>query len=193
MVPQRSAAIPSDRWDAWMAAAQAGDQRAYQDLLREILPLLRQVARRRIADRAEAEDAVQDTLLTLHRIRHAYDPARPLRPWLVALCERRCIDRLRIRARLARRETQAEARPETPVLPEAEQRIACGELRAAIASLPRAQRLALTLAKLHELPLAEAAAQSGLSPGALKVATHRAVQSLRRRLRALDAGAASAG
>jgi RNA polymerase sigma-70 factor (ECF subfamily) len=41
----------------------------------------------------------------------------------------------------------------------------------------------LALAKLEDLPLAEASARSGLSVGALKVATHRAVRSLRGRLR----------
>ncbi|MBX9700391.1 MAG: RNA polymerase subunit sigma, partial [Acetobacteraceae bacterium] len=90
-------------WEARMAAAMAGDARAYDRLLRDILPLLRGIARRRIIDAAEAEDAVQDTLLTIHRLRHSYDPARPLRPWLVALCERRCVDRLRARGRLSAR------------------------------------------------------------------------------------------
>jgi RNA polymerase sigma-70 factor, ECF subfamily len=188
MIPQRNTADPagSGPWEAWMAAAQAGDQRAYAALLREVLPLLRGVARRRIADRAEAEDAVQDTLLTLHRLRHSYDPARPLRPWLVTLCERRCVDRLRIRMRRARHEAPAEAQAEPAAPQEMEQHIACGELRAAIAALPRVQRLALSLAKLQELSLAEAAARAGVSAGALKVATHRALHALRRRLRTAE-------
>ena len=56
-------------------------------------------------------------------------------------------------------------------------------LRAAVAELPEAQRQALALAKLEDLPLAEASARSGMSVGALKVATHRAVKALRRRLK----------
>ena len=44
-----------------MVAAQAGDSRAYDRLLRDCLPLLRAIARRRIADRHEAEDAVLGT------------------------------------------------------------------------------------------------------------------------------------
>jgi RNA polymerase sigma-70 factor (ECF subfamily) len=82
-----------------MATAQAGDGVAYDALLRELLPMLRGMARRRLADPAEAEDAVQDTLLTFHRLRCAYDPTRPIRPWLAAICERRCLDRLRRRMR----------------------------------------------------------------------------------------------
>ena len=48
--------------------------------------------------------------------------------------------------------------------------------------LPESQRTALGLTKLQDLTLQEASARSGMSVGALKVATHRAVQTLRRRL-----------
>lgn len=181
-------------WESRMAAAVAGDARAYDRLLRDILPLLRGIARRRIHDRAEAEDAVQDTLLTLHRLRHGYDPARPLRPWLVALCERRCIDRLRSRGRIVSRHAALDDCAEAVLAhaPVAEATIAAAELRAAIATLPATQRQALTLAKLQDLPLVEASARSGLSVGALKVATHRALRTLRRRLDVMPAGAVTA-
>jgi RNA polymerase sigma-70 factor (ECF subfamily) len=172
-------------WEAWMAAAQSGDARAYDTLLRAALPLLRAVARRRIRDPAEAEDAVQDALLTIHRLRHTYDPARPIRPWLTAICERRSIDRLRRHGRRQGREAPIEGIGETLAAPGANQgeaKVASAELRAAVAELPPAQRTALGLAKLQDLPLAEASARSGMSVGALKVATHRAVKALRRRL-----------
>jgi RNA polymerase sigma-70 factor, ECF subfamily len=100
---------PPGRWEALMATAQAGDGVAYDALLRELLPMLRGMARRQLADPAEAEDAVQDTLLTFHRLRRAYDPTRPIRPWLAAICERRCLDRLRRRMRETARETSFEA------------------------------------------------------------------------------------
>jgi len=172
-----------------MAAAQAGDAAAYNALLRAILPLLRNIARRRIANPAEAEDAVQDALLTIHRLRHTYDPARPIRPWLVAITERRAVDRLRRQGRRAGRESSIEEHGETLAAPAAntgEARVAAAELRAAVAELPQAQQTALALAKLEDLPLAEASARSGMSVGALKVATHRAVRALRRRLRVED-------
>ena len=63
-----------------------------------------------------------------------------------------------------------------------QQEVAAAELRAAVAELPPSQQTALALAKLEDLPLAEASARSGMSVGALKVATHRAVKALRRRL-----------
>lgn len=177
------------RWEAWMVAAQAGDARAYDQLLRDCLPLLRGIARRRIRDTHEAEDAVQDTLLTIHRMIATYDPDRPLRPWIVAIAERRCVDRLRRRGRGAGRETPIDDHAETLAAPSGEtgeERIAGRQLREAVAELPESQRTALRLAKLEDLPLAEASRRSGLSVGALKVATHRALRSLRRRLGAED-------
>jgi len=177
------------RWEAWMVAAQAGDARAYDMLLRDCLPLLRAIARRRIRDSHEAEDAVQDTLLTMHRMIATYDPSRPLRPWIVAIAERRCIDRLRRRGRGAGRETPIDDHAETLAAPDTgngEDRVAGRELRDAVAELPESQRTALRLAKLEDLPLAEASRRSGLSVGALKVATHRALRTLRRRLGAED-------
>lgn len=180
-----SAASDGGEWETWMVAAQAGDTRAYDRLLRAILPFLRAVVRRRVADPSEAEDAVQDALLTIHQLRASYEPGRPIRPWLAAIAERRAIDRLRRHGRRQGRETPIDDFGETlpaPAANDGEARVASAELRAAVAELPQAQRTALGLAKLQDLPLAEASARSGMSVGALKVATHRAVKALRKRL-----------
>lgn len=177
-------AAAESRWAALMVAAQAGDRRAYETLLREVTPRIRVLCRARIRDAAEVEDAVQDTLLTLHALRHTYDPARPFGPWLSTIASRRAVDRLRRRGRTAGREAPLDELPDSAasVTPEAEARLDAQRLRAAVAELPDSQRTALSLAKLQDLPLAEAAARSGLSVGALKVATHRALRSLRRKL-----------
>lgn len=174
------------RWSALMAAAQDGDTRAYDRLLRECLPLLRSICRARLCDTTDTEDAVQDALLTLHRVRATYDPARPFTPWISAIAERRALDRGRARGRRAGREIDIEhAGPiMDSSLPPAERGLERAELRAALRDLPASQRQALQLAKIEELSLSEASARSGLSVGALKVATHRALASLRKRLRA---------
>ncbi len=171
------------RWVGLMAEAQAGNGRAYETLLREISPRIRQLCRARIREAAEVEDAVQDTLLTLHQLRHTFDPARPFGPWLAAIASRRAVDRLRRRGRTAGRESNLDDLPESAagVAPVAEERLAARDLREAVGTLPESQRTALRLAKLEDLSLAEASARSGLSVGALKVATHRAMQTLRRR------------
>ena len=191
--PGLAAAAPDDRdardlrWSRLMAAAQAGDRRAYEDLLRECLPLLRQICRARLRDATEAEDAVQDTLLTIHRARASYDASRPFRPWLVAITERRALDRIRARGRRSGREAALDLAADLPApTGSADAALdadrAAAKLRDAVQDLPQSQRTALGLTKLQDLTLQEASARSGMSIGAIKVATHRAMQTLRRRL-----------
>ncbi|MGH6629730.1 MAG: sigma-70 family RNA polymerase sigma factor [Burkholderiales bacterium] len=172
-------------WSIYMARAQGGDREAYRRLLEEITPYVRSLAARRIQNRSDVEDAVQDALLTVHAVRHTYDPARPFGPWLVAIANRRIIDGLRRRGRAGSRETPLEAEHETFAAPEANYHEVASEgraLREAVDSLPPGQREAIRLLKLNEMSLKEAAAASGMSVAALKVATHRALKSLRKML-----------
>jgi RNA polymerase sigma-70 factor (ECF subfamily) len=55
-------------------------------------------------------------------------------------------------------------------------------LREAVERLPPGQREAVRLLKLKEMSLKEAAAVSGMTVAALKVATHRALKRLRKML-----------
>jgi RNA polymerase sigma-70 factor (ECF subfamily) len=171
-------------WSALMARAQEGDSAAYRRLLEEMTPYLRHVVTRYQRDPGEAEDVVQDILLTVHAMRRSYDPARPFGPWLVAIARRRIADRLRRQGRLRRNEvagleTETLAGPQTNM---PEDVLDHRDLHAAIETLPEGQRQAVTLLKLEELSLKEASDRTGLSVAALKVATHRAMGSLRRRL-----------
>ena len=174
------------RWSQLMAAAQDGDRLAYESLLREIVPFIRNVVFRRRRAEAEIEDVVQDVLLTIHRVRHTYDPARPFKPWVSAIAERRAIDRLRRYSLRAKREisddTAYETFPDPRANREMEVSAAAEELSAAITTLPEQQREAVELLKLKEMSLIEASKTSGRSVAALKVNMHRALKSLKARL-----------
>ncbi len=168
-----------------MARAQDGDAAAYRRLLEEIVPYLRALAARHHRDECDIEDTVQDVLLTLHATRHAYDPARPFAPWLVAIARRRAIDRLRQQRRAGR--TDAALRAEHETFAPAQANLERAELeqnavRDAVERLPPGQRKAVTLLKLREMPLKQAAEASGMSIAALKVAMHRALRNLRKML-----------
>ena len=179
--------VMEDAWSQLMASAQAGDRAAYERLLREILPMLRAIAGRwhRTPDRRE--DVVQDILLTIHRVRHTYDPARPFAHWLATIARRRAIDALRRRGRLEKFEIYDEDAYVTFSDPaankEATTRDQAQGLGAAISVLPESQREAVELLKLRELSLAEASRLSGKSISALKVNVHRAIKSLRAQLK----------
>jgi RNA polymerase sigma-70 factor (ECF subfamily) len=170
-------------WDGLMAAAQDGDAASYARLLSELVPLLRAIIRRRGIAGDRVEDVVQDTLLTVHRVRHTYDPARPFVPWLAAIATRRSIDARRRQQRVDGWEDMASDVLETFLDPATNSEVEEGErrahLKAAMSSLPTRQREALELTKLRELSTAEAARISGQSVGAIKVNTHRAIRALR--------------
>ena len=171
-------------WSILMARAQEGDRAAYHRLLQEITPYLRSLAARRHRDPGDVEDAVQDVLLTIHSIRQTYDPTRPFAPWLVAIANRRFIDRLRRQGRTRDREIPLTAEHETFYEPAAnlDERPDGRELEGMVNNLPAAQQNAVRLLKLKELSLKEAAAMSGMSITSLKVNTHRALKSLRKML-----------
>ncbi|HTY68265.1 MAG TPA: sigma-70 family RNA polymerase sigma factor [Alphaproteobacteria bacterium] len=173
-------------WSRKMAAAQDGDRAAYDQLLREILPFLRAVVAGQHRRPDRIEDVVQDVLLTIHRVRHTYDPARPIRPWLAAIARRRSIDALRRRGRTEAMEVADDLAYETFADPAANRELEAAQntagLSGAIAGLPPSQREAVELLKLKEMSLAEASRASGKSTTALKVNVHRAIKALRAQL-----------
>lgn len=180
------AIVVDDAWGRLMARAQAGDRLAYGQLLVEIVPYLRSIASRYLGSSPDLEDAVQEILMSVHAIRHTYEPSRPFRPWLVTIASRRLIDALRRRSRNLLHEVET-----TDTMPEmasddpdpsaiADRIVDIREVRRAIAGLPPRQREAVQLLRLQELSLDEAATASGQSPGSLKVACHRALKSLAR-------------
>jgi len=183
-------------WSRLMAAAQAGDAEAYDRLLRAITPFIRSLVRRSLFDSHGVEDVVQEVLLTVHRVRHTYDPARAFSPWLAAIASRRTIDAMRRGGRIGAHEIMDEdvyrQADETFSTDAANQQDSDDEawgsvneaqLQQWLASLPPRQREALELLKLREMSLAEASVASGQTVGALKVGVHRAIKSLRAKLR----------
>jgi RNA polymerase sigma-70 factor (ECF subfamily) len=168
-------------WAELMRSAQEGDQTAYRALLSSVTPYLRALTRRAGLAPAEAEDVVQDILLTIHAGRQTYDPARAFAPWLVAIARHRLIDYLRQRGKRRARETELTIDHETFAHDETyghEQESEARRLKTAIASLPIGQKQAVELVKLSELSLKEASRISGQSETALKVAVHRAIKRL---------------
>jgi RNA polymerase sigma-70 factor, ECF subfamily len=171
------------RWSLDMVAAQNGDGAAYARLLHGILPFLRAVIRRQHVPHDQIDDVVQDALLSIHRVRHTYDPSRPLSPWLAAIARRRALDSRRQRARVETAEVAAPELLATLPDPSADTQVERddehGWLRSAVGTLTPKQRVAVELVKLRGFSVAEAASTSGQSPGAIKVNVHRALQALR--------------
>jgi RNA polymerase sigma-70 factor (ECF subfamily) len=84
-----------------MRAAMSGDEKAYSSFLVAVAPHLRVMARRRCehfgAPVSEAEDVVQEVLITIHLKRGTWDTARPIGPWISTIVRNKLIDSLRRR------------------------------------------------------------------------------------------------
>jgi len=174
-------------WGDALAAAQRGDAAAYRRFLTDILPFVRAVARRRCWSPDMAEDVVQDALLTLHRVRHTYEPGRPVKPWLASIVTRRAIDAGRRRGRVGAQEVHNELAYVTFVAPQTndgDMRDAGRTLAALTSGLSVGQKEAIELVKLKEMSLAEASLVSGQSIASLKVNIHRAIKKMRVKLAA---------
>jgi RNA polymerase sigma-70 factor (ECF subfamily) len=166
-----------------MSDAQAGDRAAYCRLLKEILPIVRALVRKRIFDPVLVEDVIQDTLLTMHRVRHTFDPAYPFLPWLMALANARAIDALRARGRLVRREVSDPEAFDTFPDPFSDRHVSAvsvaSDVRHWLGLLPQRQRQAVEMVKLRDVSVSDAAKASNLSIPILKSLLHRAMANLK--------------
>jgi len=174
------------RWRALMLSAQDGDRKAYAALLSELFPVLERFARRKWPKTHDAEDVVQEILVSIHTVRHTYDRRRPFMPWLMTIAARRVADAARRRYARGANETTVDVMPETfyGEHTKTEQEMSDDQeaLRKALAILPEGQREAIELLKIQGLSLDEAAQVTGKSVAALKVGVHRAIKAMRQAL-----------
>jgi RNA polymerase sigma factor (sigma-70 family) len=176
--------VPREQWPAFMARAQAGDRQAYTQLLQTLVPVIRAIVRKQVDDAVLVEDVIQEVLLTVHRIRHTYDPASPFLPWLMAIAQARAIDALRRRGRRDRREVVEDDATlnvaDNALELKADLLDVSEELNGFLNQLPTRQRQLVEHVHLQEMSLVEAAAANNLSVSAVKSLLHRALNNLRR-------------
>lgn len=175
------------RWREMMAAAQTGDQDAYQTLLAELGSAIDAYLRSRFGQPAWIEDCVQESLVAIHRARHTYDPARPFRPWLFALVRHKAIDVFRSRSYALNREfpdeTVGSDEEATERTESAAHAIDAARL---LDRLPADYRDALRLTKIEGFSVQEAAERLGVSSSAIKSRVSRGIQKIRRELQTED-------
>jgi RNA polymerase sigma-70 factor (ECF subfamily) len=164
-----------------MDRAQHGDEDAYVELLVQLTA----AARRYVRARAGApvpwiDDAVQETLVAVHRARHTFDPGRPFAPWFYAIAANRYVDVLRREYRVRRHELGGSPWPEFRMTGVADASpIDVDLVRKALAALPPRQREIVEAIKLREESVRDIAARLGLTISAVKVTAHRGYRALR--------------
>ena len=177
--------------DSLMERMALGDGRALELLYDRYHVLVYSVALRVVRDEMLAEDVVQEVFVRLWRRPQSYDPARGrFLSWLMSVTRNRAIDEVRrVTRRLRiedRREDAAEQVRSTDRLDAPELAAAIGderrEVRAALATLPEAQRRVLELAYFDGLTQSEIAALTDTPLGTVKTRTRLAMDRLRQRL-----------
>jgi RNA polymerase sigma factor (sigma-70 family) len=170
---ERSTGIAPDSWGNLMVAAQSGHGGAYRRLLGEVTEWLTRYFQRRLPP-GDVDDAVQETLLAIHRRRHTYDPRYPFGPWLAAVAKNKWVDQLRSLARRPVDELSDEIAidgHETAV-------VSSSVLASLLEQLRPVQAQAILLVKVHGFSVEDASRQSGLSPSAVKMNIHRGMARL---------------
>lgn len=175
-----------------LARLRAGDDDAFEELVRVHSGRLLAVARRLLRNEEDARDALQQAFLSAFRALPGFNGHSRLSTWLHRIVVNTALMKIRSGSR----------RPEESIedlLPRyvddghhverwtawgrsvdllLEQREVRARVRKAIDRLPASYRTVLLLRDIEELDTAEAARVMGLSPNALKIRLHRARQAL---------------
>ena len=167
---------------AVIAAALAGDEEAFETVVRTYSRRVYVIAYAILQDTAEAEDIVQETFLKAHQQRQRLREADKFLPWLQTVARNGARDRLRRRRPQAAEETfdtLVDHQTERPglAMERSEDR---SRLRHALGSLPEEHRLALTLLYLEGFDYRTIETRMGISNGALRGILGRALGTLRR-------------
>jgi len=137
--------------------AQAGDARAYDELVRAQHEIAFRVAYLITRNAADAQDAAQDGLVKAWRALGRFRAGEPLRPWLLQIVANEARNRVRATGRRDRRRT----------------------LLAALEQLPAEAREILACRYLLELSEHETASVLDIRLGTVKSRTARALDRLR--------------
>ena len=170
----------AQNWPDLMLRAQGGDAQAYKRLLREVTPFLRNFLMRRLFNKENVEDIVQEVLMAVHAVRHTYRPEQPFERWLYGIARHKVLDAMR---RHYRRDVN-EILDETGetfsflVANKGDEGVV-QDIHKALAQLPERQRKVITMAKIEGHSLAEVAKAMDMSEAAVKVTVHRAYKTMK--------------
>jgi RNA polymerase sigma factor (sigma-70 family) len=170
-----------DRWNRLMAAAQCGDEAAYERLMREVRVWLSRYFHRRLPADA-ADDATQEALLAVHVHKQSYQTSDPMRPWLKTIARFKWIDQLRSHLRAP----ESLDDTEVPVEDHGSATRAAVLLDMLLADTKPAQEMVIRLVKLRGASVEEASRISGQSPSLVKVNIHRGLKRIGRALQAAE-------
>ena len=160
-------------------AARSGDVRAFATLVDTYYARCLRFALHMLGNRDDAEEAVQDTFVRVHRALPKYEEREAFEPWLFRILANRC----RTAGGRARRHADVVEYgdvPERPALGAPDEAFAWREaIQGALAALPREQREAFLMRHVEDLSYEDMSVATGARVSALKMRVKRACDALR--------------
>jgi RNA polymerase sigma-70 factor, ECF subfamily len=131
-----------------------------------------------LRDRAQAEDAAQESLVRIWRALPRYDGRASLSTWIYTITRNRCLTAIQRRRDLASLDEESKGAVERELLeeqpPEAEDTQAQALLRELVEALPERYRRVLTLFYYEDRSVSEVGAMLGMAEGTVKTHLFRA-------------------
>lgn len=176
------AGAAADAEDRLALRCRSGELAAFDELVARYQLRLFRFAYRLLRDRAEAEDAVQETFVRAFRALPAYRPDGFFSSWIYRIALNECRRRMR-----GRRPTVGlEFAPPTDQRPDPQQAVLTHErnrqLREAVDALPEHYRLVMQFFYFEEMSVEQVARALDVSISAVKVRLHRGRERLASRL-----------
>ncbi len=155
-----------------MAGVQAGSAAAFGVLHDRYRQRAYRIARSVCNDEGRAQEAVQEAFMSVWRTRMAYEHRRDVAPWLLTIVRNRAIDTARRNRTQAVHRADEEWLQDIPAPGSVDEQVVAEDLArhvtTVLATLPGAQREAITLAFYGQLTHKEIAARLRLPLGTVK-------------------------
>lgn len=183
---------PTDAIDALIQRCLAGDQQAWEEIVRQHRRKVFNIAYKFTGKHDEAEDLTQDIFLKIFKSLHTFDRRANFQTWLVSVSRNLCIDHYRsVRKERETIDRDVDAGELTPAAStpsayaELEQRGRVALLRRAMAELQPTLRSAVMLRDIQELSYQEIADRLQLPEGTVKSRINRGRTELARQIQRL--------
>jgi RNA polymerase sigma-70 factor (ECF subfamily) len=188
--PIQTTAVPTD---PLVARLRAGEEAAFEELVRTYSGRLLAISRRILSSPEDARDVVQETFLAAFQSLDRFRGDSKLLTWLSRIAVNHSLMKLRTRRRKPENpiddllptflpdghQVRSSARWDVSIDTDVERREVFGLVRSAIDELPENYRTVLLLRDIEELTTEEAAEMLGITSNTVKVRLHRARQALR--------------
>jgi RNA polymerase sigma-70 factor (ECF subfamily) len=188
-----AAAQPSATPDRLIEQCLAGDQSAWEQIVRQNWRKVFNVAYKFVGRHEEAEDLTQDIFLKIFKALGTFDRRANFQTWIVSISRNLCIDHYRSvrkeRQTIAREVDTGDLQPASPdrtPYAAAEHQDLRAMLREALQMLPATLRTAVVLRDLQELSYQEIAEKLDLPEGTVKSRINRGRIELARQLKRLQ-------